>query len=122
MTKREALDVYTVTVLLRSVLRRYEPTSNPARQLRLLIAEINKERPMTPSRPWHRFRRRTTSDTWHVATNCSVWPKKRFVIADRPYPPKFDHGEMCDQCTAKVKAGTATFLPFHPPHYDPNRQ
>ncbi len=78
------------------------------------------------SRPWRRYVRRKKSDTFHWATNCSNFPKgktdgtdPRVVIADRPYPPRFQHFEGCNQCYAKTKAGTAKFLPFHPPHYDP---
>ncbi len=48
-----------------------------------------------------KYRKKKDSDTWHFCKNCSNWPTANF----EEKAAKPSHGELCDQCKAKRKAG-----------------
>lgn len=48
------------------------------------------------------YRRRTSGDTWHFCTNCSLWP----TIDYKEQQGKPTTGELCNQCRSKNDAGT----------------
>ncbi|CAN5246768.1 hypothetical protein BH18ACT4_BH18ACT4_11690 [soil metagenome] len=47
-------------------------------------------------------RRRTSSDTWHICSNCSQWPTSDYETGDGRT------GEKCSECREKRKSGTCT--------------
>lgn len=49
------------------------------------------------------YRKAKGRDTWHWCTNCSVWPKAKYV--ERPDKPPHGEGELCDQCKSKEARG-----------------
>jgi len=48
------------------------------------------------------YRRRTSGDTWHFCTNCSLWPTSDY----KEQQGKPTTGELCNQCRSKDDAGT----------------
>jgi len=47
------------------------------------------------------YRRRGDSKVWHFCTNCSQWPKTKYIeSATKP-----TYGEQCNQCRSKQTRG-----------------
>ena len=47
------------------------------------------------------YRRRKGSDTWHMCSNCTNWPRSNYdETLSKPTT-----GEFCNECLAKQRAG-----------------
>ena len=51
------------------------------------------------------YRRRNDGDTWHWCSNRPNWPTSGYTISDPGGP---SHGEFCNECRAKQRAGNCS--------------
>jgi hypothetical protein len=49
--------------------------------------------------PFHVYRRRKDSDTWHFCSNCPEWPTSNYDTHSGTTRPTY--GELCNKCIAR---------------------